>query len=346
MTVLLTGASGFIAAHVLDILVKKGFTIVATVRNQEKADWIKKLYPDAPIKIEFVEDIAKDGAFDQTFINNPEINYVLHTASPFYRNPKDPEAEILNPAIKGTTGILHSIKRHGPNVKHVVVTSSFAAILNSYKFPDAADYNEKSWNPITYEDSLNPAKTYTGSKKLAEKALWDFLESEKPSFTASTVNPVLVFGEILHKINSPDAINTSNKEVYKLLHSEAGSTESHRESRMTYVDVRDVAEAHVIAIEKPEEAAGKRWLCVNGSYDNQEILDIINRNFPELKGKIAVGQPYTEQEAKEAAANWGPRVDNSVTREQTGIKFKGLEQTVVETVKSLQELDKQWGTSV
>lgn len=56
------GGSGFIAAHVLDTLLRHGHSVVTTVRSQAKADKIKEAYPDTPkSKLDFaiVEDIAQ-----------------------------------------------------------------------------------------------------------------------------------------------------------------------------------------------------------------------------------------------------------------------------------------------
>lgn len=70
--------------------------------------------------------------------------------------------DFLDPAIKGTTGILKSIKAYAPSVKRVVVTSSFAAIVNPDKHPKV--YDESAWNPITWEEALDHSKVYRGSK--------------------------------------------------------------------------------------------------------------------------------------------------------------------------------------
>lgn len=346
MSVLLTGASGFIAAVILDELVKKKYKIVATVRNQDKADWINKLYPNADISISIVSEIADEGAFDQTFKDHPDIEYVLHTASPFYYDHSDPEKEILGPAINGTVGILHTIKKYGPNVRHVVVTSSFVSMLNSYTWPARELYTENSWNPITYEDSLKPQNTYFGSKKFAEKALWEFMDQHKPSFTASTVNPSLVLGPGLHKVDSAEAINTSNKPIYNALHVTEEASQNLRGTVLPFVNVKDVAAAHVMAIENPEVAAGKRWLLNSGNYDDQLLLDTIHKVVPELKGKIPIGKPYSANEIKELEQTKGHLIDTSAVQKQTGIKFIGLEQTVADAVKFFQKLDEQWGTSV
>lgn len=89
---------------------------------------------------------------------------MIHTASPFHYNFTDPVTEILEPAIKGTTGILKAIKAYAPSVKRVVITSSFAAITNAPNHLKL--YDESVWNPVTWEDAVKDDKftTYRGSK--------------------------------------------------------------------------------------------------------------------------------------------------------------------------------------
>lgn len=90
--VLLTGGSGFIAAHVLDILLERGHSVVTTVRSQAKADSIKKAHPKfgkEQLDFAIVEDIAKEGAFDKAIISDPPFETVVHTASPFHFNVTD-----------------------------------------------------------------------------------------------------------------------------------------------------------------------------------------------------------------------------------------------------------------
>ena len=90
--VLLTGASGFIAAHTLDILLEQGHSVVGTVRSQEKADKIKAQYKgkyDDKLSFAIVPDIAQPGAFDEAVKSDPPFEAVLHTASPFHFNVTD-----------------------------------------------------------------------------------------------------------------------------------------------------------------------------------------------------------------------------------------------------------------
>jgi nucleoside-diphosphate-sugar epimerase len=82
---------------------------------------------------------------------------------------------------------LKAIKKSAPTVKRVVITSSFAAIIDSKAGP-GYQYSEKDWNPITEEEALqNASNGYRASKTFAEKAAWDFVEKEKPNFTIATV---------------------------------------------------------------------------------------------------------------------------------------------------------------
>ena len=97
-------------------------------------------------KLDFaiVEDISKEGAFEQAVVSNPPFEVVIHTASPFHFNATDVKAEILAPAIVGTTGILKSIKAKAPTVKRCIITSSFASINDLNRKWDGYEYSEAS----------------------------------------------------------------------------------------------------------------------------------------------------------------------------------------------------------
>lgn len=122
--------------------------------------------------------------------------------SPLTASPENAK-ELLDPAINGTTGILKAIARSAPSVRHVVVTSSFAAILEEAKLSDPKTvFSEKAWNPVTAEDAAkNPATAYRASKTLAEKAAWDFVKdpANGAKFSLSTINPPMVYGPVVCK---------------------------------------------------------------------------------------------------------------------------------------------------
>ncbi|KAL4880827.1 hypothetical protein BJY04DRAFT_190893 [Aspergillus karnatakaensis] len=328
--VLLTGGSGFIAAHTLDQLLERGFDVVTTVRSEDKGDRILAAHPNTPkekLSYVIVKDIAQDGAFDEAVKSNPPFDYVLHTASPFHHNVQDPVKDFLDPAIKGTTGILKAIKAHAPTVKRVVITSSFAAIINTKNHEKV--YSEKNWNPVTWEEGLESSQTYRASKTFAEKAAWDFFEKEKPNFDIATINPPLVLGPVVHYLSSLDAINTSNARISRFVR---GLEKDSIPPTVTFlwVDVRDVALAHVRAIEVPE-AGAQRFFVTAGTYANKDIVDIIRDAYPELEDRLP---------PKDAPSDLPKEIygyDNSKSLQVLGLKYHSLKESVVDTVKTLLE---------
>ncbi|KAK7948688.1 NAD dependent epimerase/dehydratase [Apiospora aurea] len=330
--VLLTGGSGFIAAHVLELLLQRGHEVVTTVRSEDKASKIRSAHPDAKLSIVIVPDIAQPNAFDGV-MKTPGLEAVIHTASPFHYNWTDPKTELLDPAILGTTSVLKAIKQYAPGVKRVVITSSFASILSDAGLQDPKKvFSEADWNPNTYEDGLkdNKATSYRVSKTLAERAGWDFVKNEKPNFDLATICPPLVFGPVVHHLNSLQAINTSNARFVDVMQGKMRD-EITPSGVHFWVDVRDVALAHVQAMEKPE-AGGKRFFVLCGKFSNRELVAAVRKNFPELKDKL----PAEDVKGGDYPEAGFPGYDNSQATNVLGIEWIPLEKSVTDTVKSLQ----------
>jgi nucleoside-diphosphate-sugar epimerase len=189
---------------------------------------------------------------------------------------------------------------------------------------------------VTLEQAvLSPSHGYRASKTFAEKAAWKFIEEEKPNFTISTMCPPLVLGPIVHYLNSLDTLNTSNQRVRNLITGQY-KNEIPDTGTFIWIDVRDLALAHVKAIELPK-AADKRFFITAGYFTNREIAGIIRKNFPELHDQLPAedvkGGGYPEAGLY--------KYDNSRTVEVLGIKFRSLEQSIVDTTKSLLPLLKQ-----
>lgn len=313
-------------------------------------------------------------AFDPVFQSHPSITAVLHTASPFFQAKSDPESELLVPALKGTQNVLKSIKTHAPQVTHVVITSSFAAIADPDRLKDhSAVFSEDTWSQISWQDACSDfEKSYRGSKTFAEQEFWRMIkEEEGVNFIGTTVNPPLVFGPVLQQVSDIGALNTSNAILYKsiLQAKKPGQGKENVEQKEgeedsknaadttdttdytawthTYVDVRDVALAHVLPIESstPSAFANKRLFTVGGYFSLQTILDVANAKLPTLLGgRIPVGKPGTGlQNVKNVY-----QVDNHKTNkllfgtedgERNG--YHTFEETVVDTLKSLVELEQK-----
>lgn len=343
--ILLTGATGFIGAHVLKMLVQDGqvppmststsnqiesdsfhrHTVVCAVRSEAKGRDVQRSYPTDKVSYGIVEDITRDGAFDKIVRSDPPFNAVIHAASPFHFKSKDFQREMLDPAVKGTVGILASIKAHAPSVRRVVITSSMAAVL-CWEKPHA-EYKEVTWNPITQEEAVqDPLHAYLGSKTFAERAAWAFVRDEKPNFSVATINPPAVFGPPIHNFGSLDNINTSNGTFADIVRGKWAEVVP-ESSRTQWVDVRDVALGHVRALEA-EEAAGRRFIMVAGYASNAEMASLIKeRNF-----KVHVKLPEDVGKTLEGLAQ---PVDTAPAQEILGISFTSLGDSAADTLVAL-----------
>lgn len=252
---------------------------------------------------------------------------------------EDVQKDLIDPAVIGTTGILKAIAKSAPGVKRVVVTSSFAAILSETKLQDpATTFTEASWNPITLEDvtgTTTPTTGYRASKTLAERAAWDFVADPQGSgaaFDLATINPPLVFGPLAPSqwVAGLDAINTSNERLVDLLRGKWKTEIPSTGGTMLWIDVRDVATAHIKAGLEVPEAGGKRLFATQGEFSNREILEIVRKNFPEFADKVPAvdvkGGELSEKRFK---------FDNSTTTKLLGIDWIPLEKSIVDTVNSL-----------
>jgi nucleoside-diphosphate-sugar epimerase len=339
-TILVTGASGFVAANIIKELLTSGYAVKGTVRSDSSGNKVKEAhaeYAGDKLSTVIVSDIVAPGAFDKAVEG---VDGIFHTASPFVLNATDFEAELYKPAVNGTLGVLKSAKEHGPTVKRVVITSSFASVLDFSKGTRSGYvYTEKDWNPMTREEAneAGPVAAYLVSKTLAERAAYDFVETEKPKFTIASLCPPMVYGPIaqdqdLHKLNE------SSEDFYHLFN--GSLTEVPQTGFYAYADVRELAIAHKLAYESPK-AANQRFLITNGGYTYQLFVDILREKFPELADKL----PKKPNPANEAWPENVYKLDNSKATKDLGIKWRPIEETIVDTVKYLQHLEKKQGVA-
>lgn len=198
--VLVTGASGYLAIHIVKQLLELGYRVRGTVRSlkdEKKTAALKDL--DKNSKLELVEaDLLNESSWIDAV---KECTYVLHTASPFpAERPKD-ENVLITPAVNGTLFVFRACVQEGSAVRRVVLTSSVAAVAPEV-FEDGRKYNEDDWpNP----DILSP---YPKSKSMAEKAAWDFCEERKKAgqgcFELAVINPGFILVIQFQKVKQSD----------------------------------------------------------------------------------------------------------------------------------------------
>ncbi|RKL08153.1 hypothetical protein BFJ68_g9500 [Fusarium oxysporum] len=337
--VLVTGANGFIATHVLQNLLQGGYHVRGVVRSQASADAVLETFPEysGSLSVIVVPSMTIAGAFDQAV---KDVDAVLHIASPFTLSVKDNETEMLAPAIKMTKGLLESVSMYGAEIKRVVITSSFAAMVDLTKglWPGHT-YTEADWNQITYDyaKTADAGTAYVASKALAEKAAWQFVQDRKPHFDITVLCPPMVFGPPAHPL-SFSALNIAAWDINRFLSGELQDVPD--TDFWGFVDVRDLAAAHVRALEV-SEAGNERFLIAGGRYSYQQTADVLRASprIPDAeKKKIPRGHPGDDYP--------GPNVyelDNSKSIRILGVEYRSFEESIVDSAVKVIEARRKAG---
>ncbi|KAH9486118.1 Putative uncharacterized oxidoreductase [Psilocybe cubensis] len=278
--ILVTGANGYIAAWVTRLLLERGYAVRGTVRSEDKGEFMKNYFNGVGIGEKFetviVDDISRDGVFDEAVKG---VHAIAHTASPFHFRSKEPK-EIIEPAVKGTIGILEATIKHGHDVKRIVITSSTAAIMGN----QAEIFTEADWNNVSVKEvdgkgsEASPIHMYCASKALAEKAAWNFYEKHAGAikWDITTLNPPY---PAIHDVRAVESLNTSLALWYDYVVKGSIKSKEALADSNSWVDVRDIALAHAIALEN-KEAGGERIIINEGGYIWQEWLSIANSITP------------------------------------------------------------------
>ncbi|KAL7958533.1 hypothetical protein V8C34DRAFT_323939 [Trichoderma compactum] len=292
----------------------------ATVRSETRGKEVLSNHPEHSANLSYV--IVPDG-----------IDGVIHVASPMQLGTTDFETQLFRPAVDGTFNILEAIQNSDANISRVVITSSIASILDPLQGQRPGYvYTEKDFSPVakkTAIESGNATLAYLTSKTVSEKAAFGYVEKNKPKFTISALCPPFLYGPIIHHVQSPKELNTSN-DIYRLFN--GSEQEVPPTSFFYYVHVRDLAEAHVQALEKPA-AANQRYLVAVSAYSYRQVCGIIRAKFPELRETTPMG---------ENGAPIPPSyiVDTTKANTDLGIKYRSLEDTIVDAVNSLRKIEK------
>ncbi|KAF8305134.1 putative D-lactaldehyde dehydrogenase [Clavulina sp. PMI_390] len=335
--VLVTGASGFLAAHVCNTLLERGYRVVGTVRSQNKGEYLEKLYNTPNFSFAVVPDISAKGAIDSLL---SDIDCVQHTASQFHFGAHDPD-ELIRPAVEGTLSVLNSVLEHGTNVKRVVYTSSTAAVITPRDKP--TNFTEDDWNthsPAEVERlgvDAGPSDKYQASKVISERAAWEFVANAERKANGSlpwdlvTICPPFIFGPIIHEVSSPDKLNTSSA-FFNGWISELPPKEQVISPFLNLVDVRDVALAHVLAMKNPN-SGGERFIVSNGPFCVQDIYDALSdANVPDVpRGYPGEQTPQAEQHAH----------DGSKACKVLGLEMTSRSKMCADTVESLRKLTRR-----
>lgn len=324
--VLVTGATGFVAGHCIDELLRRGYDVRGTVRNRRTADLshLRPAIEAAPGSFDLAEaTLHADEGWAEAARG---CDYVLHVASPIpFKAPRH-EDELIRPAVDGTTRVLTAAARAG--VKRVVCTSSVDVVTRNAA-SGTRQRTEADWS------DLAECNAYAKSKLLAEKKAWNLAADH--DIELAVVHPGAIIGPPLQvkKESSADIVR-------RML---AGEMPAIPPIHLAYTDVRDLAAAHRLALEVPH-ATGNRYICTNGDLPLTGIAAILKEHYGPRGYKISTRAlpawvlritALVSSEAKLGADMLGIPHDVSARKavRELGWTPRPLRETVIETAEYL-----------
>ncbi|KAJ9178935.1 hypothetical protein P3X46_010779 [Hevea brasiliensis] len=307
-TVCVTGAGGFIASWIVQLLLERGYTVKGTMRN-----------PDDPKNAHLRElegaqerlTLCKADLLDYESLREAIMGCdgVFHTASPVTDDPE----QMVEPAVNGTKNVI--IAAAEAKVRRVVFTSSIGAVyMDPNRNPDVV-VDESCWSDLDFCKTTK--NWYCYGKAVAEQAAWDVAKEKRVDLVA--VNPVLVLGPLLQ--------STVNASIIHILKYLTGSAKTYANSVQAYVHVKDVALAHILVYETP--SASGRYLCAESVLHRGEVVEILAKFFPEY--------PIPTRCSDEKNPRAKPYKFSNQKLKELGLEFTPVKQCLYETVKSLQE---------
>lgn len=333
-TVLVTGATGYIAKHCMLQLLQQGYRVRGTLRSPSSEKKLRDTFTqhiDADDRLEFITvDLMSDDGWGDAVRG---CHFVLHIASPVpLLEPKD-ENDVIIPARDGTLRVLQAAAN--ASVQRVVMTSSIDAICQGHD-PAGRIFTEEDWANI---DATIGA--YFKSKILAERAAWDFVNNlpDGKTLELAVINPSFVLGPILDN-HIPPSVEIVSRFMLR-------QVPGCPRSGFNLVDVRDTAAAHLAAMTAPQ-AAGKRFICSTEFYWTQEIAFVLEDKFANRGYRIPTRLlpdflvrlfALFDASVKEVADTLGQQLEISseLLRSTLGWRPRPVKDAIIDTAESLIE---------
>jgi len=273
--VLITGVSGFIASHTALQFLEAGYKVRGTVRSKDKADWLCQLSDEKYGKGKFeafvVPDMMVEAAFDEAVKG---VSGICHMASVVTFSDKF--EEVIPPVVKGALNIMTAATKE-PSIKSLVYTSSSTAALMPQ--PDQViKVGKDTWDDDVVKKANGPDPSswdlYGASKTEAEQAIWTAVRETNPPFQVATILPNANLGPII-KPGGEDSSSTASwvLKVFK------GEDPDPNFPPQYFVDVRDTARLHVIALIDPS-CNGHRLFAFAAPFNWNDVLAIFRKQNP------------------------------------------------------------------
>ena len=294
--VLVTGANGYLASATVQHFLEHGYHVRGTVRSLHKAEGLKAaLYPQYESALSFVviDDMTRAGVYEQAGALDG-VDAVCHVASPVpdissigpaasTTTDVDWVRDMVNPARDGTLTILRAASKY-PRVSHISITSSVAAVVGLEALSDpnnsAKALTEADWNTAKADDeanSTNAFAAYFASKTVAEQAAWSYIKEVQPHYVIATFCPPIFLGPAGIRASSAKEFGSSLGVFHTLTLGQAVAFPLDG----SFIDVRDIAQAFRLVIEKPLKQS-ERFLLAAGAQTAVEIAEFAKAGDPSV----------------------------------------------------------------
>jgi dihydroflavonol-4-reductase len=266
--ILVTGASGFVGKWCVVRLLEKGYRVRGTVRSDAKAAQVRQTVArevgeDKAANLELVQaDILDDKGWPEAMTG---IDAVMHVATAIRADEPRDQSLVIRPAIEGTARVLKFANDAG--IKRVIITSSIATVGYGHGHTRGRKVYDETY--FTKFETMRWTWAYCIGKTKAERAAWEFAKAHGIDLT--TIHPGAIIGPALD-----DDASISIIMVTGLLDR---STPALPSNGFSIIDVRDVADMHVAALEK-DEARGQRYLATAEYVPFPKVADIVRDMYP------------------------------------------------------------------
>jgi len=304
--VAVTGASGYIGAHLIKSLINDGYTVHGTVRElsrDDKTSYLLAMNDKGPGSVNLFEaDLHKadEGAFDEAFAGCVAVFHVAaDIGSDTSYGDRTPQ-HTFDMCMTATKGVLDSVAKAG-TVQRVVYTSSTSAIMGlgeGGKDLSGYEYNDEDWAGSGPYETIEARWTVTSPKSGKIHKLWTLerqayamgkVEAEQYAykfgpehgFDVVSVNPCHVLGPLIGVPHNA----TWQKRIGQMLAGENGH-EGRPNMLWNIIDVRDIAEAQRLLVTSTKAQNGSRYMLSatdgSGELTVQELIDTLGELYPDI----------------------------------------------------------------